>query len=85
MLGYLKKGRSALGGCNPLTARHVLAAAAAHLQPLLLIHDCCGSSARADWCAGVAATAAALPPDVALKQWRAPLLASHADDFQGEL
>lgn len=41
-------------------------------------------SIAADWCAGVAAAAATLPQGVALKQWRAPLLASHADDFRGE-
>lgn len=37
-----------------------------------------------DWCAGVASAAAALPQGVALKQWQAPLLASHADNFLGQ-
>ncbi|PRW33974.1 deoxyribodipyrimidine photolyase isoform A [Chlorella sorokiniana] len=37
---------------------------------------------EADWCAGVAAAAAALPPGVALKPWSAPLLAAVADDFR---
>lgn len=31
----------------------------------------------------MAAVAAALGPQVALKRWSAPLLASHADDFRG--
>ena len=39
----------------------------------------------ADWCGGVAAAAAALPSGVSLKQWRAPLLGAHADDFRGGL
>lgn len=38
---------------------------------------------RPEWCDGVAAVAAALGPRVALRQWQAPLCASHADDYRG--
>ena len=74
--------------CRAAAALHAVAGMLHSHQPCMPCAEPCllcrPAALLADWRQGVERVAAALPGGVAVHHWRAPLLASHDDDYRSE-